>query len=199
MEEPTKVGKPFDTGKAVMALLLLLCCGLFYVTCGESLRGLPVPLFVFLRMASIVGILGILAFFIGESVPRSFYNPDRFPYKCYPWEKGGQIYEKLGVKWRKSHGIDMSKLLKGVFPKQNTMSRDPAHLKRLVLEMCNAELVHWILTLFSPVFVWLIEGWYGVAIAIGYAVSNLGDVMIQRYNRPRIQIILKRLEKCASC
>ena len=199
MREARHDPRRFDTGKLVMLALLALCVGLFILTGGDALRGLWEPLFVFLRMASIVGILGILAFFIGESLPRSLYDPQRFPYRCYPWEKNGQIYEKLGVKWRKSHGIDMSKMLKGVFPKQNTMSRDPAHLRRLVLEMCNAELIHWVLTCFSPVFAWLIDGWYGVAIAIGYAISNLGDIMIQRYNRPRILMILKRLEKCASC
>ena len=109
------------------------------------------------------------------------------------------MYEKLGVKWRKKHGLDMSKLLKGVFPKQNTLTRDPARLRRLVQEMCNAEAVHWALTALSPLFALLIEGWYGIIIAIGYAVSNLGDVMIQRYNRPRILMILERLEPCANC
>jgi len=49
------------------------------------------------------------------------------------------------------------------------------------------------------VFWLLIEGWYGVAITIGYALSNLGDIMIQRYNRPRIIMILKRMEACESC
>ena len=191
--------KGFNTGRLVMALLFLLCVALFYLTSTDALKGLWEPLFVFLRMASIVGILGIIAFFAGESIPRERYDPERFPYKCYPWERGGQIYEKLGVKWRKRHGIDMSRLLKGVFPKQHTMSRDPEHLRRLVQEMCNAELVHWILTFLSPVFALLIEGWYGIVIAVGYAVSNLGDVIIQRYNRPRINMILKRLEKCASC
>lgn len=191
--------KGFNTGRLVMALLLLLCAGLFRLTSGDALKGLWEPLFVFLRMASIVGVLGILAFFIGESVPRALYDPSRFPFKSYDWERNGLIYEKLGVKWRKRHGIDMSRLLKGVFPKQNTMSRDPEHLKRLVQEMCNAELVHWILTFLCPVFALLIDGWYGIVITIGYAVCNLGDVIIQRYNRPRILIILKRLEACASC
>ena len=82
---------------------------------------------------------------------------------------------------------------------QNTITRDPAHLRRLILEMCNAETIHWILCFLSPVFALLIKGWYGVAISVGYAISNLSDVIIQRYNRPRIKIILKRIEKCANC
>ena len=198
MSEPREK-KGFDAGTVVMVLLLALCVVLFRLTEGDWLRALPVPLFVFLRMASIVGVMGIVSYFLGERIPREWYHPERFPYRSWTRERDGQVYEKLGVKRRKTHAIDMSKFMKRSFPKQHTMSRDPAHLRRLVLEMCNAELVHWVLTLLSPIFVWLIEGWYGVVIAVGYAYYNLGDVMIQRYNRPRIQMILKRLEKCASC
>ena len=187
-----------DGGALVMLALLALCVALFALSRGEALRVLPTPLYVFLRMASIVGIIGIPAFFIGESLPRSIYDPNRFPFRSWKWERDGQIYEKLGIRWFKAHSLDMSKLLKSAFPKQHTMSRDVGHLRRLVQEMCNAELVHWILALFSPVFAWLIEGWYGDIIAVGYALSNLSDIMIQRYNRPRIMQILTRLEKCAS-
>ena len=40
-----------------------------------------------------------------------------------------------------------------------------------------------------------IDGWYGIVIAVAYALFNLSDVMIQRYNRPRILMILERLER----
>ena len=190
----TEVKKP-DTGTLVMALLLVVCVILFIASSGEALLWLPRPIFVFFRMASIVGILGILAYFIGESLPRSMYDPRRFPYKTWQWEKNGSVYERLGVKWRKAHAIDMSRFMKRSFPKQNIIARDPARLRRLVQEMCNAELVHWVLTLLSPVFALLIDGCYGVLIAFAYALFNLSDVMIQRYNRPRIMMILERLER----
>ena len=187
--------KALDTGTVVLWVLFALSVVVFTLSCGDSLLGLPKLLYVFLRMASIVGIIGILAYFIGESVPRSVYDPYRFPFKTYAWEQNGRIYEKLGVKRRKAHSIDMSKFMKRSFPKQNTLTRDPERLKRLVQEMCNAELVHWVLILFSPVFILLIEGWYGIVISVGYVLSNLNDVIIQRYNRPRILMILERLEK----
>ena len=196
-KRPSKSG--FDVGTLVMVLLFLICTVLFVLTGTDRLAHLFKPLYIFLRMASIVGIIGIAAFFIGESLPRSIYDYRRFPFKCYAWERDGLIYEKLGVRWLKTHSIDMSSIMPKAFPKQHTMSRDRAHLSRLVQEMCNAELVHWILALLSPVFSLLIEGWYGVAISIGYALSNLGDIMIQRYNRPRIIMILKRIEACESC
>lgn len=189
----------FDISTLIMVLLFGLSVAVFVLTSGDRLAHLFKPLYVFLRMASIVGIIGIAAFFIGESLPRSMYDYRRFPFKCYKWERNGEIYTKLGVRWFKKHSIDMSSIMPKAFPKQNTMSRDKAHLERLVQEMCNAELVHWILLFLSPVFWLLIEGWYGVAIAIGYALSNLSDIMIQRYNRPRIVMIIKRIEACESC
>ena len=192
--QSVEVKKP-DNGTLVMGLLLVICVILFVASSGEALLWLPKPIFVFFRMASIVGIMGILAYFIGESLPRSMYDPCRFPYKAWQWEKDGRVYERLGVKWRKAHAIDMSRFMKRSFPKQNTVTRDPARLRRLVQEMCNAELVHWVLALLSPVFALLIEGWYGVVIAVAYALFNLSDVMIQRYNRPRIMMILERLER----
>ena len=188
-----------DRSAVIMALLFAVCVALFALTGTDRLAHLFKPLYVFLRMASIVGIIGIAAFFIGESIPRSVYDYRRFPFKCYAWEQDGRIYEKLGVRWLKTHSIDMSSIMPKAFPKQNTMSRDKAHLERLVQEMCNAELVHWVLALLSPVFWLLIEGWYGLAIAIGYALSNLGDIIIQRYNRPRIVMIIKRIEACENC
>ena len=188
-----------DMSTLVMVLLFIASVAVFALTSGDLLSHLFKPLYVFLRMASIVGIIGIAAFFIGESVPRSWYDYRRFPFKCYAWEKNGLIYEQFGVRWLKTHSIDMSRIMPKAFPKQNTMTRDKAHLERLVQEMCNAELVHWVLAFMSPVFWLLIDGWYGVAITIGYALSNLGDIMIQRYNRPRIILILKRIEACESC
>ena len=199
MQEKRRTEGAFDIGALIMALLFVLSVAVFALTSGDRLKHLFKPLYVFLRMASIVGIIGIAAFFIGESIPRALYDYRRFPFKCYKWERNGEIYVRLGVRWLKSHSIDMSSIMPKAFPKQNTMSRDKAHLERLVQEMCNAELVHWILMFLSPVFWLLIEGWYGVAIAIGYALSNLGDIMIQRYNRPRIVMIIKRMEACESC
>lgn len=195
MEMQSAEVKKTDTGTLVMGSLLIICVILFALSSGDALLWMPGPIFVFFRMASIVGILGILAYFIGESLPRSMYDPRRFPYKAWKWEKNGRVYERLGIKWRKAHAIDMSRFMKRSFPKQNTVTRDPARLRRLVQEMCNAELVHWVLTLLSPVFALLIEGWYGIVIAVAYALFNLSDVMIQRYNRPRIMMILERLER----
>ena len=94
----TQPKKLFDKSAVVMAALFALGVALFALTSGERLAHLFKPLFVFLRMASIVSIIGIPTFYIGESLPRSMYDPERFPFKCYVWEKGGQVYEK-SLEW----------------------------------------------------------------------------------------------------
>ena len=194
MGETEQKQRAFDTGTLIMWALFAICAAVFALTCGDKLLGLPKLLYVFLRMASIVGLIGIPAYFIGEAIPKSIYDPYRFPFKPWAWEQNGRIYEKLGIKRVKARSIDMSKFMKRSFPKQN-ITRDPARLTRLVQEMCNAEAVHWVLLFLSPVFALLIEGWYGTVIAMGYALSNLNDVVIQRYNRPRILMILERLKQ----
>lgn len=200
LEKAARKKHGYDMGTVVMWLLFVLCVLVFYWTGKESslksTRLLNELLHVFFRMASIVGIIGIPSYFIGESLPRT-YHPDRFPFKSWKWEKDGRVYEKLDIKERKVNAIDMSTFMRRSFPKQNTMSRDPAHMQRLVQEMCNAEVVHGVLMLLSPVFIWLIEGWYGHFIAIGYALCNVKDIIIQRYNRPRILKIVERLQKRA--
>ena len=44
--------------------------------------------------------MGILAHMIGEALPRKWFNPEAWPFKPFKFERGGRIYEKLGVKSR---------------------------------------------------------------------------------------------------
>gem|GEM_PF-808909 len=189
--------RPIDWSTMVMYLLFLASFFLLMFTSGDSYLAdvLVKPLFIFLRLAAIVGTTGIPAFFLGEKMHRDRLDPERFPFKCQPWEENGAFYEKFGIKWWKNRTPDMSKYMQRAFSKQGNMSRDPQHLKKLVLEMCSAEIVHWTLILISPVFGLLIESPWGWIITFFYIISNLCSIMIQRYNRPRIQMIIKRIEK----
>ena len=47
------------------------------------------------------GIIGILAHILGEKLPRAKFDPEKFPYAPYAWEKYGRVYERLGIaKWK---------------------------------------------------------------------------------------------------
>ena len=199
---PGAAMRPLDWNIMVMYLLMMVSVFLLMFTSGESFLSdvLPKPLYLFLRFASIVGTVGIPAFFLGEKLPRSIFDPEKFPYRCYAWEQEGKIYDRLGIQKWKTRIPDMSKYIARAFSKQGNMMRDPDHLRRLVKETCSAEFVHWALIAVSPVFPILMEE-CGLLSMLIYIAGNMLFVIIQRYNRPRIQKIIQRIErrKCADC
>mgnify|MGYP004566585047 FL=1 len=193
---PSVAMRPVDWHVMIMYLLLVASVFLLMFTTGDaSLRQvLPKPLFVFLRFASIVGLLGIPAFFWGEKVPRGWFDPEKFPFRSFKWEQEGRIYEKIGIQHWKNHTPDMSKHFQKTFAKQGNLLRSPEHLRKLVAETCSAEFVHTVLILLSPAFVLLMDE-YGVLAMVLYILGNLVSLIIQRYNRPRIMKIIQRIEK----
>lgn len=193
---PSVAMRPIDWHIMIMYLLLVASVFLLMFTTGDaSLRQvLPKPLFVFLRFASIVGLLGIPAFFWGEKVPRRWFDPEKFPFRSFKWEQEGRIYEKIGIQHWKNHTPDMSKHFQKTFAKQGNLLRSPEHLRKLVAETCSAEFVHTVLILLSPAFVLLMDE-YGVLAMMLYILGNLISLIIQRYNRPRIMKIIQRIEQ----
>ena len=67
--------------------MLMVSVFVLMFTSKESLLRdmLPKPLYLFLRFASIVGALGVPAFFIGEKVPRRWFDPEKFPSPADPF------------------------------------------------------------------------------------------------------------------
>lgn len=194
--------RPIDWQVMIMYLLLMLSVFVLMFTSKESFlrEALPKPLYLFLRFASIVGTLGVPAFFLGEKLPRSWFDAEKFPFRSFKWERNGKIYEKIGIQHWKNRTPDMSKYLRKAFPKQGNLLRDPAHLRKLVAETCSAEFVHAVLILLSPAFAILMDE-LGLFCMVLYILGNLVSLVIQRYNRPRILQIIQRIEKrkCVDC
>jgi glycosyl-4,4'-diaponeurosporenoate acyltransferase len=158
------------------------------------LSGMPKPLSQFCIFAIMVIVIGMASLIIGELIPRDWYKYDKFPFASYKWEKNGTIYAKLGVHYWKDSIPDATKILKPMFKKRLDMPRSPEHIKRLLVEMCNGEVVHATLMIISPVFLISMDGWYSAAAVVIYFFVNLLYTMIQRYNRPRLLALLNRLE-----
>ena len=184
----------------VMALLLTAAVFGLCFTKGDPFLSVVLwrPLYLFVQFACLVGVLGIPAYFWGEKLPRERFDPEKFPYKDFKWENGGKIYEKLGIKKWKLRTPDMSKYMTKSFAKQGNMQRDPKHLRRMVAETCSAEFVHWVLIVCGIAFPFVMDG-CGILCYVLYAPGNLVSIVIQRYNRPRVMQIVKRMEmrKCA--
>lgn len=139
--------------------------------------------------------LGMFAFFAGRFIPKSWIDPDAFPYKSCQFEENGRFYEQFGVRKWQAKVLDMSKIFPKFIPHKKVEGDLYAALPMMIKETCIAELVHWLLVI--PVFYCLTlwEGAGGVIIVALYEFGNIPYIIIQRYNRPRLINTLKRMEE----
>ena len=144
----------------------------------------------------IAAVGGFASFIFGQLLPRSIFNPGKFPFRTLKWENGGKIYMKLKVHVWKDSVPDMSRIIPGMVKKKAQLARTPETMYRLVQETCVAEFIHWLLVIaISPAIYAALCGLWGILAAIAYAAGNLSFIIIQRYNRPRLVELHKRMEK----
>lgn len=140
-----------------------------------------------------LGAAGILAHFLGESLPRGWFESGSFPYRCMAWEKRGAVYERLGVRRWKDKMPDMSRIMPNMLPKRLRAKGRAGEADDLIRETCVAELTHVMLCIAGLGCMWLWPGPGGAAAAAVWALGNLPYIIIQRYNRPRLARLSARL------
>ena len=124
--------------------------------------------------------------FLSKGFSPSLMDHTRWLYRTRPWERGGEIYDKLfRVRRWKSKLPSGGKVVGTGFSMDRIESQDLEHLTRWVLETCRSELVHW-LAIFPAVlfFLWNapVAAWLNVLYAL---LFNLPLIIVQRHNRPR--------------
>lgn len=143
-----------------------------------------------------VAAAGILSQLIGPFLPRRWFHADRFPFCTFAWEKGGKVYNKLGIRKWKDHVPDMSRIAKNMVTKKLPVGSSSAQMERLVQETCVAEMVHALLIVAG---LWVLKLWptvWGVLFYLVYALlGNLPFLIIQRYNRPRLVKLASKTKK----
>lgn len=147
-----------------------------------------------LYCAIYVAAIGIASNIIGSALPRDWFRADAFPFRCFSWEDGGRIYQKLHIRAWKDKLPDMSKVVKKMYRKEVDPRPNARNLERLIEETCVAEAVHTVLILLS---LYVVRIWKGTAGWIIWGLCLLGNlpfIIIQRYNRPRFQKALTRLQ-----
>ena len=148
----------------------------------------------FLKSVLYVVFLGIVSHFIGEALPRKWFVWSRFPWRAFLWEREGRVYDALKIRAWKDRVPDMSRFCRRMVPKRVGKCPKAVDVWRLVLETCVAEAVHLGLCVLSPV-IWLFwRNAVGVLLSLLAVVCNLPFVFIQRYNRPKLVALAKRLE-----
>lgn len=154
----------------------------------------------FWRCAAYLLALALLAHPLGQRLPSRF-QPERFPFRAWKWEKGGRVYAKLHIDGWKKLVPDMSRVLPDMVRKElpagGAVTAEQA--ERLVQETCRAEVVHGASCLLGLACFWLWPGWGGVAVVLVWVLlANLPFILIQRYNRPRLArlaVLLRRREQ----
>jgi glycosyl-4,4'-diaponeurosporenoate acyltransferase len=104
-----------------------------------------------------------------------------------------RMESRLAVKRWKPWIPDAGNALPGGVNKASLVRRDPLALRRLLLETRRAELVHWALW---PA--WLVTALWlppaGVLLNLIFATAfNLPCLLLQRYNRLRLRLVLSRM------
>ena len=60
-------------------------------------------------------VIGILAHYVGESLPRGLFCEYKFPYRSFKWEKGGKFYNLLKIKkWMKNFHSIIIQMSRGI-------------------------------------------------------------------------------------
>ena len=150
----------------------------------------------FLKCVIYIAILGVVSFLVGRILPASWFRTDRFPYKSYAWEKNGAIYNKLHIKKWQKRVPDMSKLFPKLIQPKKMQTNFKEELPVMIRETCIAELIHVLLCFAILYCLWLWPGAGGIIVCAVYIlIGNVPFILIQRYNRPRLLALQKRLAR----
>lgn len=142
-----------------------------------------------------VAVIGILAHYVGESLPRGLFSEYKFPYRAFKWEKDGKFYNCLRMKKWKNHLPDMSRIMRDMLPKRITFDATSDNIDALIKETCVAECVHYWLCIFSVGIYLIWKNYVGVILALVFIACNIPFMMIQRYNRPHLIKLRNKLLK----
>ncbi len=142
-----------------------------------------------------VAVIGILAHYIGESMPRGWFSENKFPYRIYAFEKNGRIYEKIGIRSWKTKLPDMSRIMRDMLPKRVTFDATSESVGALLKETCVAEFIHQCLCVLSIGIYFIWKNSTGVVLMFVFIFCNIPFILIQRYNRPHLTSLKNRLKK----
>jgi len=130
--------------------------------------------------------------YIMSRQPLTSFNIDSWLYRKHDWEKNGRFYERLfRLKSWKRRLPDGAVIFKNGFEKKRLKGTNKDYLDSFIRETCRAELTHWIVFLFGPLFLIWNLWWVGIVMIVYATIANIPCVITQRYNRIRLQRIAR--------
>ncbi|MEN6634678.1 MAG: hypothetical protein ABFC56_02375 [Clostridiaceae bacterium] len=155
---------------------------------------LNAPLTITLFFA-IWGTVPMLLAYLCLQIPDRFFEPTRFLWRAHRFERNGRLYERVFQIRRWKHRLPDGGGVwkKNSYKKRTLADYSEANLHKFLIETSRGELIHWlgilpfwVFGLFAPpVVIWIM---------LLYAlIVNLPCILAQRYNRPRVYALYKRL------
>ena len=124
--------------------------------------------------------------------PLASFSPNSWLYRKRKWERNGRLYEKLfRLKSWKKKLPDGAAIFKNGFEKKHLKETNQDYLDSFIRETCRAELTHWIVFLFGPLFLIWNLWWVGIVMILYAALANIPCIITQRYNRIRLRRIAR--------
>ena len=143
-----------------------------------------------------IAAIGLLSHLIGEALPRKWFDPEKKPYAPWKLENGGELYRKMRVHKWKDKLPDMSRISPMMVKKSISFGNASSEaISKIVTETCVAELIHDALILCAPGLYLIWPDPIGAVIAVAYALGNIPFIIIQRYNRPTLLKLARRLKE----
>lgn len=132
--------------------------------------------------------------YVVHRLPVSGLVHDTWLFRERRWERGGRFYVEVLQIRRWKHLIpDAGDFFAGGFDKARLVTHDPEHLSAHARETRRAELGHWLAMVPAPVFVAANPPVLAPCMALYAAAVNLPCIAAQRYNRLRLERVLRRL------
>lgn len=135
--------------------------------------------------------------FAAHRLPRERLERDEWIWRLGRVEAGGRAYERvLRIKRWKDRLPEAGALFRGGFSKRRVERHDRAYLAEFAAATRRAELAHWAIVALAPTFfLWMpLFGmpWWLATAMFGYGlVANVPCILVQRYNRARLERVLR--------
>lgn len=138
--------------------------------------------------------ISFISFYAGRILPRKWFRYNWFPYRTWRFERDGKIYERIGIKKWQNRLPDMSRIFPKMMPPKNMTGHYKDRLPVMIQETCIAEFTHVMLCILGLHGLSLWDSPLRFPLTILYiCVFNVPYVLIQRYNRPRLVKLYRKM------
>jgi glycosyl-4,4'-diaponeurosporenoate acyltransferase len=135
--------------------------------------------------------------YLAHRLPDRCFARDTWLTRLRPFERSGRFFAATGVHRWKDRVPEAGDMFAGGVSKRHLGGSSSAALERFALLTRRAEFAHWCAAVLSPVFA-LWNPWWVALVMVGYGTAiNAPFIVIQRYNRWRVERVLARRSSSA--